>query len=271
MTSGGELDIAAIRTFGRDVTFDDTAADYATHRAGFPDAFFAALADRGLGGAGCRALDIGTGTGTVARGLALGGATVDAIDPAPSLLDQAARLDDRAGVSVTYTCAGAEALPFTDNSFDLAVAGQCWHWFDRPRAASEVARVLRPGGVAVIAHFDWLPLPGSVVAATEALILAHNPNWAMGGGTGIYPLWPGDLSQAGFGGIKTFSFDFDQPYTPQAWRGRIRASAGVAAALDATAVAAFDAELATLLETRFPDPVLRVPHRVWACLGHLPG
>lgn len=270
MSGSGGPDIEGVRAFGRDVTFGDTAEDYATHRAGFPPAFFAALAERGLCDRGTVALDIGTGTGTIARGLARCGAQVSAVDPAQDLMEQAKALDAQAGVQVTYHRAPAEALPFDGDSFDLAVAGQCWHWFDRPRAAAEVARVLRPGGVAVIAHFDWLPLPGSVVAATEALIRAHNPAWALGGGTGIYPLWPGDLTAAGFTGIETFSFDVAQPYAPQAWRGRIRASAGVAASLGPGAVAAFDAELAACLARDFPGETLSVPHRVWVCIGRLP-
>jgi hypothetical protein len=46
----------------------------------------------------------------------------------------------------------------------------------------------------VIAHFDWLPLWGSVVEATEALIVAHNPKWKLGGGNGFTdngsPIYP---------------------------------------------------------------------------------
>ena len=75
----------------------------------------------------------------------------------------------------------------------LSRAGTCWHWFERSRAAEEAKRVLRPNGVLVIAHFDWLPLPGSVVEAAEALILAHNPAWTMAGGCGIHWRWFADL------------------------------------------------------------------------------
>ena len=92
----------------------------------------------------------------------------------------------------------------------------------------------------VIAHFDWLPLPGSIVEAVEALIVAHNPAWKMGGGCGIHWRWFADLSSGGFIALESFSFDVDQPYSHEAWRGRIRASAGVAATLDAAAVQRFD-------------------------------
>ncbi|MBC6442990.1 MAG: methyltransferase domain-containing protein [Rhodobacteraceae bacterium] len=258
------IDIDAVRPFGAGVAFGQTASDYAAHRAGFPVQFFKALTDRGLLAPGMKVLDIGTGTGTIARRLAQAGAVVSAVDPAAELMAAAAKQDAEVGVTVRYRQASAETLPFAQGTFDLAVAGQCWHWFDRPRAAAELARVLKSGGTGVIAHFDWLPLLGSVAEATESLILAHNPNWVMAGGTGIYPLWPGDLTGAGLTGVETFSFDVVHPYTHIAWRGRIRASAGVAASLDAAGVAAFDAALAKMLETRFPADPLQVPHRVWA-------
>jgi SAM-dependent methyltransferase len=259
--------IDALRTFGQAVDFGRTSSDYARWRQGFPETFFARLEAAGVGGPGTHVLDLGTGTGSVARGLARRGANVVGLDPAPALLAEAESLDQQAGVSVTYRVGHAEALAFDAASFDCVVAGQSWHWFDRPRAAGEVRRVLRPGGTVVIAHFDWLPLAGNVVAATEALILAHNPAWTMADGTGLYPQWLTDLAMAGFVSLETFSFDLAVPYTHDAWRGRIRASAGVRASLDEASTAKFDAALASLLQRDFPDDPLAVPHRVWAVLG----
>lgn len=246
------------------IDFGRTAQDYRRHRAGFPTALIDRLTGRGIGGPGQRVLDVGTGTGSLARLFAQAGADVTGIDPAEPLLAQARDLDAQAGLRIDYRVASAERTGFADGSFDVVAAGQCWHWFRADEAAAEIRRVLRPGGAVVIAHFDWLPLPGNVVAATEELILAHNPRWAMAGGTGLYPRWLSDLGQAGFAGIETFSFDLDVAYSPDSWVGRIRASAGVAASLPPPAVAAFSAELQLLLAERFPGGELAIPHRVWA-------
>jgi len=259
-----------MRAFGAQVDFGRTADDYATHRAGFPTAFFDLLIARHYCAPGQVALDLGTGTGTVARGLAQLGLTVTGLDPSQDLLDQARDLDQVAGVKVAYRTGIAEQTGMAAKTCDLVVAGQCWHWFDRPRAADEAARVLRPGGRLVIAHFDWLPLLGNLAGATEALILSHNPAWAGAGGTGIYPDWLADLSGAGFTGIETASFDIVQPYSHAAWRGRIRASAGIAASLDAAGIAKFDTQLADLLARDFPKDPLGVTHRVWLATGILP-
>lgn len=258
-----EIDPDALRKFGDDVDFGNTAEDYAIHRAGFPPEFFERLNTQGFLSKGQRAVDLGTGTGTIARGLAQRGLKVIAIDPAETLLAQAAVLDRDAGVQVAYVQGTAEETNLPDMSADLIVAGQCWHWFDRPRAAHEAMRLLVPGGRILIAHFDWLPLRGSLVAATEALILRHNPDWAGAGGSGLYPAWLSDLSDAGFHHIETGSFDILQCYSHLAWRGRIRASAGIAASLCPEAVAEFDAELAALLDCYFPEDPQHVKHRVW--------
>lgn len=265
MTDG--RDMHSTRAFGESVDFGRTARDYRRFRAGFPPAFFDALAARGWITAGQRALDLGTGTGTVARGLAARGLRLTATDPKAALLEEAAALDRAEGVAVDYRVGKAEAIDAPEAAFDLVTAGQCWHWFDRDAAAGEAARVLRPGGRIVVAHFDWVPLPGNVVEATEALIRAHNPQWTMGGGTGLYPAWLRDLATAGFGDLETFSFDLDQPYSHAGWRGRIKASAGVSASLDAAATERFDAALAEVLATDFPEDPLAVPHRVWAVSG----
>lgn len=58
--------------------------------------------------------------------------------------------------------------------------------------------------------------------------------------------------------------DLDVPCPPAARVGRSRAGAGLAATLDALAVAAFSAELTALLAARYPADPLGIPHRIWA-------
>ena len=189
------------------------------------------------------------------------------IDPDDRLVRQARRLDAAASVSIDYRTGSAELVPLPDAIADVVTAGQCWHWFDGPRAAKEFARIAKPHGRAVIAYLDWLPLPGSVVEATEQLIKQHNTSWHFDGGDGFHPESVPHLYAAGFRQFETFSYDLDVPYTQETWRGRIRASAGVGASLTATRVQAFDAALDQMLSESFPGDVLQVPHRVFAVLA----
>ena len=72
---------------------------------------------------------------------------------------------------------------------------------------------------------------------------------------------------AGFTDIETFSFDRAVSYSHEAWRGRIRASAGVCGSLPAEAALDFDRELAALLDAEFPEEPQEVPHRAFALLA----
>jgi SAM-dependent methyltransferase len=266
-----EQDSEPFVAFSRTVDFGRTAFDYRKFRAGFPVEFFEGIARQFALRPGMRALDLGTGTGTVARGLAQLGLDVTAVDPAIALMQQAADIDREAQVKVEYIEARAEDLPFDAASFDLVTAGQCWHWFKRDAAAAEVMRLLRPDGILIIAHFDWIPLPGNVLAATEAMIIEANPAWKpMSGSTGIHPQWMGDMALAGFEDLRTASFDAVQPYTHEGWCGRIRASAGIKASLDEAATERFVDRLSAMLKSDFPDDPLAVPHRIWWASGRKP-
>ena len=249
-----------------------TSDDYAKHRQGFPPRFFEMIARDGLFAPGMQVLDLGTGTGVVARALAERGAAVLGLDVAPGQVAAARRLAEQQGLAdrARFEEGFAERTGQAAASFDLVVAGQCWHWFDRRLAAAEAMRVLKPGGALLISHFDWLPLPGSVAHASEFLIEAHNPHWPMARTTGFYPAWAQDLALGGFRGIAFSGFDHDALYSHADWRGRIRASAGIGGALKGEAVERFDAEHAALLGARFPQEPLTVPHRVFAIWGRRP-
>jgi SAM-dependent methyltransferase len=247
--------------------FGAAADDYARFRAGFPDSLFDRLAALGIGASGETIVDVGTGTGTLARGFALRGAKVIGIDPDGRLLDQARRLDAAASATVEYKIGWAEAIPLPDGVADVVSAGQCWHWFDGPKAAVEFSRITKPHASVVVAYFSWIPSPGNVVEATERLIMKHNRNWSLGGGNGFDLGSLPHLQAAGFSRVETFSYDLDIPYTAEGWRGRIRASAGVGASLAPDEVEAFDAEHAQLLEGSFPGDLLQIPHRVFTIIA----
>lgn len=250
--------------------FGRRASDYAAYRPEYPAEAFQRWLAMGIGLPGQRLLDLGTGTGALARGFARAGCRVTGLDPDAALLAEARRLDTDAGVAVAYRQGVAEETGLESSSWDVVTAAQCWHWFDRDRAAAEARRLLRPGGSLLICHLAYLALPGNVCEASERLVLEHNPTWGMAGETGIYPAWASDVAVAGMVGIETFSFDTEIAYTHAAWRGRMRSCNGVGATLPVDRVEAFDRDLEGMLARRFPAEPLAVPHRLWALIAREP-
>lgn len=245
------------------VDFGKTANDYLTHRAGFPESLFANLLDKQFVSSGQKAIDLGTGTGTLGRGLARLGCHVVGVDPSAPLLKAARTLDLAEDIETEYILASAEDTGLIARCADIIAAGQCWHWFDAPNAAKEIRRLLKPRGMLIVAYYDWLPLTGNMVRRTEELIEQYNPLWKAGNLTGIHPELFRDLGDAGFENIESFTYDEPAIYTHDSWRGRIRASAGVAATLEGHAVQRFDDDLTAMLASDYPTEPMFVPHRVF--------
>lgn len=247
-------------------SFGNAAQDYLEFRRGFPRSIFERLALFGVGMDRQTIVDLGTGTGSLARGFALRGCNVIGIDPDTRMLDQARKLDNDLSVQIEYLEGRAEHTGLEASTADVVSAGQCWHWFDREQATKETLRILKRPGKLVIAHFDWLPIAGNVVEATERMIEEHNPAWTLGGRQGMYPEWLPGLATAGFINIESLSYDLDVPYTTERWRGRIRASAGVAS-LDDDVRMSFEESFAMMLEKDFPAPNHEIPHRVFVVVS----
>lgn len=98
--------------------------------------------------AGRRVLEIGCGSAPCSRWLAAQGAHPVGLDLSRAMLDRGLAAMARGGPRVPLVQAGAEALPFADESFDLACSafGAVPFVADAARVMREVARVLRPGG-----------------------------------------------------------------------------------------------------------------------------
>jgi ubiquinone/menaquinone biosynthesis C-methylase UbiE len=91
-----------------------------------------------------RALDSGTGAGTLALALAPLVREVVGVDIVPELLERAR---SSAPSNVTFVEGDATSLPFEDGTFDLACTRRTLHHIARPeRAVAELVRVTKPGG-----------------------------------------------------------------------------------------------------------------------------
>ena len=105
-------------------------------------------------------LDVATGTGLVARELARSGSArrIVALDPSEPMLREGRRRT--AGLPVESVLGRAEELPFADAAFDALTVTYLLRYVDDPGATlAELARVIRPDGIAASLEFGVPPSP----------------------------------------------------------------------------------------------------------------
>ena len=125
------------------LSFGASAAIYDRLRPGYPAAAIA----RAIGAAAiAAAVDLGAGTGRLTASLCERGLEVIALEPDVEM----AKLLTARLPQIRVEIATAEHMPLPDASVDAVFIGQAFHWFSRPEADREIARVLRPGGIVAI-------------------------------------------------------------------------------------------------------------------------
>jgi len=150
-------------------------------------------------------LDVGCGTGTLAVGAAarLGSSgRVVGVDPAPRQIARARSKARRARASVDFEIGVIEELPFADESFEVVTSTLMLHHLPddlKGRGLAEIARVLKPGGLLVVADFDTASGDG---ATGDSSAVGHVPDL---------------LANAGFTGVDRQAVVF--PRTHHGWSG----------------------------------------------------
>jgi ubiquinone/menaquinone biosynthesis C-methylase UbiE len=153
------VESAAVKEF-----FERVSVDWDEMRSSFYNAdVIDALAARTRIGPSTTVVDVGTGTGFVAAGLAGRTDRVLGVDNSPAMLavarDNLAALD---ATNVVTVQGDLDALPLADDSADVAVANMVLHHAPDPAAMlAEMARVVRPGGRIAITDavehsYEWM-------------------------------------------------------------------------------------------------------------------
>jgi SAM-dependent methyltransferase len=138
--------------------------------------------------AGGSVLDLGCGTGELARAIAAAGQMATGCDISPGMLHHAAAADRAGTVDWVQLDPGWQELPFAPGTFDAVVAASVLEYVDDPMTVlRECFRVLRPGGTVLctvpdprhpVRWMEWL----LAVAARLPLVRLAGRRWPRLGG-----------------------------------------------------------------------------------------
>lgn len=130
--------------------FEGTAEDYDRYRLPYPDTLVELIREHVRPDGTGRLIDLGAGTGHVARALRPCFADVMAVDPEPDMVEYGRARSAREGDGIEWRLGRAEDVDFPAASIDVVAAGNAFHRFDRPEVAKKAAAWLRPDGAIVL-------------------------------------------------------------------------------------------------------------------------
>lgn len=123
---------------------------------------------------GADVIELGCGTGYVSSWVARRGGRPVGIDNSPKQLETARRLQGEHGIEFPLLLGNAEAVPYPDASFDVAISEYgAAIWCDPYKWIPEAARLLRPGGRLVFlgnGYMSMLCMPDEEAPAGERLL-----------------------------------------------------------------------------------------------------
>ncbi|KAF8217691.1 S-adenosyl-L-methionine-dependent methyltransferase, partial [Mycena galopus ATCC 62051] len=160
------------------------AAAYAASRKGYSNVLYDFIIARHQEHDGGMAflLDVGCGTGQVARGMASGFDAAMGIDPGEQMIATAKGMGGttRSGKEVEFRVCAAEDIDklvmegVGEGSVNLITAAMAAHWFDMVKFWAAAAKVLKPGGhVAIWTHTSLFVHPSTPNAPAIQRILSH--------------------------------------------------------------------------------------------------
>jgi SAM-dependent methyltransferase len=162
--------------------------------------------------AGAKVLDVACGPGTLTLLAAEAGRSVSSIDFSPQMVRNLKRRLNGAQQGADVREGDAQALPWGDAEFDAAFSMFGLMFFpDRAKGLSELHRVLKPGGAAVVS--SWAPFEGIFVSVMSAMreLLPDIPFGSGKGPLGDPEEFAAELGAAGFVDVSVRPFTHTLP------------------------------------------------------------
>ena len=234
---------------GKAFDWGRASADYAKFRDIYPPEFYEKIVRRRLCIGDQIVLDIGTGTGVLPRNMRRYGAKWTGIDISENQIEQAKILSR--GMDIAYYVLSAEQSGFSEHSFDVITACQCFWYFKHECLLPELKRILKPGGSFLVLCMEWLPFDDKIAGESEKLVLKYNPDWS-GAGATVHPIPIPDCYHKSFEFVYHEEYLLNVHFTRESWNGRMKACRGIGASLAEEEIAAWEQEHMEKLEEMAP-------------------
>lgn len=227
---------------------------YGRFRDIYPSTLFEKLYSLGIGKAGTKWLDLGTGTGVFPRNLYQYGADITATDISEEQLEIARNLS--LGIdNIHYEKVAAEDLNYPEHSFDVITACQCFWYFNPDIVVPKIKSLIKQGGIFLKLYISYLK-EEPVTQNSNALVKKINPSWH-GAASALE-----DLRRHYFENPQLETFITEIPFTRESWHGRMLASRGVMASMNEEQLLQFDKEHRAMLEEKYPEK-FGIKHKIF--------
>jgi len=247
------------------INFGNVSNDYAKYRDHMPEMLFEQLKERGIRFNDLNVIELGSGTGIVARDLARNGANVTGIEPSRELIGEAVSIDKLAGVDkISYIEAYAEDFTLP-GKYPIFIAVRAWHWFNRIDVLRNIKKYIESNGLLLIINSIFKP-ESEVAQITFEVLKDNNIELKPSGANadhnerrnGFPVSWFDEWNHNSFQIEYEWEYDYELDFSHDEWCGKIR-SVSWLANIEAEKRTKISNELLTQLSKQ--APVLRIPHQ----------
>jgi len=211
--------------------FGNSAREYELGRPRWPEELIDRVAGELELGSDATVLDLGAGTGKLARDLVPRFGRVIAVEP-----DDAMRAVLEEGVPEAESLAGsAEAIPLPDASVDAVFTAEAFHWYASDESVGEIVRVLRPrGGLVILWNLDFGdPDPPMGEEVDRVIDVAFAKGGAPGIGKVLSGFWREPIAKGPFEPLQESEVERTVTRTRDQWLANMLSVSSIAALSDA--------------------------------------